>query len=549
MPGSSAPRLRRLGPLGALVAAGIVLAMAPETRPLAAQNHAQTRDATDADRVVIDDMIFQPDQLGPSGPLATSVFSVFTLPWPGGVIPIAFDASVSDGQRTQFIRNCNLWGTRVPGVGCATRTVEPVALNVYNRSLPFSGGQSTVGYHATARRELTITPNAWFDSLILHEVGHAFGFMHEHQRADRDTYVTIDTTNILPGYAGNFAALNAASSQVYGPYDFRSIMHYYPNSFAVDPSRPNIIARPPYQAFQSVMGRATTLSDLDLGGIVAVYGVPPDTPVDLTASLGAGTAGLAWRQPGTGGRPAFFEVAVGTAPGASDLGRFNVGPATSVSGAVPPGTYYARVTAVNERAASAASAELPFTVTPTAPPPGTPRDFTVSAAGSLLTLSWRPAQVGGAVGTYVVQAGSASGLSDIHDGPVGPVTSLTAAVPLRTYFIRVLAQNAVGTSGASNEIRVDVTSHCVVPAGPVLAATRSGNVVSATWTTPAGGPLSHYVLQAGRSPGGADLFDAPVGLTPGASGTLASGIYYIRVAAVAACGTGPWSNETAVQVP
>jgi hypothetical protein len=148
-----------------------------------------------------------------------------------------------------------------------------------------------------------------------------------------------------------------------------------------------------------------------------------------------------------------------------------------------------------------------------------------------------------------VQAGSASGLSDIHNGPVGTMTTLTAIVPVRTYYIRVLAQNGAGLSPPSSEVRVDVTAHCVVPSAPVLSATRAGNVVSASWSIPAGGPISHFVLQAGRSPGGTDLFHAPVGVTTSASGTLAPGTYYVRVSAAADCGSGPSSNEVAVQVP
>jgi hypothetical protein len=325
-------------------------------------------------------------------------------------------------------------------------------------------------------------------------------------------------------------------------------MHYRANEFAVDPSRPTIIAKPPSQGFQTQMG-GSRLSERDLGGIVAVYGEAPETPTDLTATTGASAAALLWRQPPTGGRPSHYVVTVGTSPESSDLGTFNVGTATSAAGVVAPGTYFAQVTAVNERGASAATEGVSFTVTTTLPPPGAPRDFAVAASGSTLTLQWRPPLAGGTVDAYIVQAGSASGQSDLYEGSVGTATGLTAAAPRRTYFIRVVAQNPAGRSAPSNEVRVEVTDACAVPGAPVLTVSRAGSLVTAGWSTPAGGPLLHYVLQAGRVSGGSDLFNASVGLARSASGVLSAGSYFVRVAAVAACGVGAVSNEVGVQVP
>ena len=57
-----------------------------------------------------------------------------------------------------------------------------------------------------------------FDGSILHELLHAVGLIHEHQRSDRNTFVRVNSndSNYAPTY----------DTETYTPYDFGSIMHY-----------------------------------------------------------------------------------------------------------------------------------------------------------------------------------------------------------------------------------------------------------------------------------------------------------------------------------
>ena len=67
------------------------------------------------------------------------------------------------------------------------------------------------------------------DSLIVHEFLHAFGFLHEHQRPDRDWYVEIVWPNILEWtYMAFMKFPHFFSFDV--PYDGNSIMHYAHNA-------------------------------------------------------------------------------------------------------------------------------------------------------------------------------------------------------------------------------------------------------------------------------------------------------------------------------
>ena len=72
----------------------------------------------------------------------------------------------------------------------------------------------------------------------VHEILHAAGFVHEHTRPDRDAFVSVIFSNILPDKAHNFTKRSTALN--IGPYDFGSIMHYPSNAFAYNPAYPTI---------------------------------------------------------------------------------------------------------------------------------------------------------------------------------------------------------------------------------------------------------------------------------------------------------------------
>ena len=85
----------------------------------------------------------------------------------------------------------------------------------------------------------------WSNHTVAHEMGHAFGFIHEHQRPDRDNYLTLDTSNIRSNAMGNFTRITSLVDRQ-GEYDFGSVMHYAGNAFAIDTGRPTIIPRSGY---------------------------------------------------------------------------------------------------------------------------------------------------------------------------------------------------------------------------------------------------------------------------------------------------------------
>src|SRR5205823_4513755 len=90
--------------------------------------------------------------------------------------------------------------------------------------------------------------------------------------------------------------------------------------------------------------------------------------------------------------------------------------------------------------------------------PGPPMLAPATISGNTVTLNWTPA-AGDAATSYVLEAGSASGRSDLANADTrSQQPTLTATeVPPGTYFVRVRARNASGTSAPSNEISVVVS--------------------------------------------------------------------------------------------
>jgi hypothetical protein len=101
--------------------------------------------------------------------------------------------------------------------------------------------------------------------LVIHELGHAIGLYHEHQRPDRDAYVTFMPACVQNGKLSQFDVRLGLN---YGVYDKASIMHYGPYTWSIAPGAcPTLI---PASGGLNSIGSGT-LSPLDIQGINTMY--------------------------------------------------------------------------------------------------------------------------------------------------------------------------------------------------------------------------------------------------------------------------------------
>uniref|UniRef100_A0A1I7TEX5 Metalloendopeptidase n=1 Tax=Caenorhabditis tropicalis TaxID=1561998 RepID=A0A1I7TEX5_9PELO len=103
-----------------------------------------------------------------------------------------------------------------------------------------------------------------------HELMHAIGFWHQQSRSDRDDYVYVDFSNIIPSQAYNFQKMPLDQAQLLNlPYDYGSVMQYYPYAFALDSSKYTILAK--QNGFQNSMGQREAPAFSDLIGVNKLY--------------------------------------------------------------------------------------------------------------------------------------------------------------------------------------------------------------------------------------------------------------------------------------
>jgi hypothetical protein len=229
--------------------------------------------------VRVDDMLFTPEQFrelttpAASHPQANiQAIGQRQLYWEWGVIPYEMAPNFSDAERQRIRAAMDLWGRTAP-VTFVQRTTQTGFLAVtrdeVTDALTASPCFAAVGNRLGTMSRINLGGGCSSSSVTIeHELGHVLGFHHEHQRPDRDTYITIDIGNV----AGNARfAFDRYNFPAYGPYDFGSIMHYGSKYFALDVSRPTIIPKPGYEGPGAQMGLGQTPSENDHNMMAVLY--------------------------------------------------------------------------------------------------------------------------------------------------------------------------------------------------------------------------------------------------------------------------------------
>ncbi len=280
------------------------------------------------------------------------------------------------------------------------------------------------------------------------------------------------------------------------------------------------------------------------GGLyrVAAYALSgPSAPAGLRSHAVGSNTMFSWdgmATPPAGG----YVIEGGFSPGQT-AGALAVGAATSVALPMPAGPAFIRV---RPQGGTEVSNEI---VAGCFAPPLPPTALTTTLTGTSATLAWTAAA--NAVTGYTLLAGTSPGSSNAASVSLATdQTSIGGTVPGGTFFARVTATNACGTSGPSGEVFFTIGAPDALPAAPAaLTSTVAGSTLTLSWTAPAG-PVSGYVLEAGSAQGLANIGAATIGAStsfviPG----VPAGTYYVRVRAITSAGSGAASSDVVVVAP
>ncbi|GAB3962281.1 Dot/Icm T4SS effector LegP [Spirosoma harenae] len=180
--------------------------------------------------------------------------------WPNKIVYYSIDPSLPNQSRvTDAIAH---WEMYTP-----IRFVQRTTQRGYVLFRSGTGCSSNVGY--SGGLQYVNLGSGCTTGNTIHEIGHTIGLWHEHTRADRDTYVNINTANIQTGYEADFQTYVERGQDGFdyaGGLDFGSIMLYGSYDFSKN-GLPTITKKDG----STFVGQRTGLSPVDVNTVLSMY--------------------------------------------------------------------------------------------------------------------------------------------------------------------------------------------------------------------------------------------------------------------------------------
>ncbi len=183
--------------------------------------------------------------------------------WKGGIIPFVIHSQMTN---VKTLREAIREIEKLTNLRFVQRVGEPQPEDDF---IEFRNGQSPchspLGRVGKGKQPIFCVPGGSVAG-FMHEIGHAIGLIHEHQRSDRNNFVTIQFNNVKPdpNIKSNFDLKPDSLNS--NQYDFRSLMHYREDAFTHN-GNPTIVPRTPGTG----LDHSTTYTASDRAFINSLY--------------------------------------------------------------------------------------------------------------------------------------------------------------------------------------------------------------------------------------------------------------------------------------